>query len=341
MKTVGLVTSALWTDFNNDNQLDLMVVGEWMPVTLFRNEGGKFNDITKQAHLEKTTGWWNSVNGGDFDNDGDIDYILGNLGLNSKHKAGKVQPFHIYCDDFDNTGTFDIVLGYYNKGVCYPSRGRQCSSEQMPFIKKKFPTYEAFGKATIEEVYGRTALNTALHYQAREFRSGLLKNNGDGNFEFIPFKNEAQVSPNYGSFIWDVNSDGCLDVVLVGNQYPVEVETGRYDGHYGLVMTGNCDGNFEPLPAASSGIFVDGDAKSLVAVFNAAAGSFILVSGMNDASLVVHLLPLDGQLSEPQTGTASFSTEITFNGKTRKHEIYCGAGYLSQGSKKLPSRENM
>ncbi|MCH8905411.1 MAG: VCBS repeat-containing protein, partial [Bacteroidetes bacterium] len=143
----GLVTSAIWTDFDNDGSKDLIVVGEWMPISFYHNNSGKFENKTEEFGFGNSTGWWNKIIEGDFDKDGDMDYVAGNLGLNYKYTATVEEPLHIYCYDFDRSGTFDIVLGYYNGGTCYPVRGRQCSSQHMPFIPQKFPNYNSFGSA--------------------------------------------------------------------------------------------------------------------------------------------------------------------------------------------------
>ena len=161
----GLVTSAVWTNFDQDDQLDLIVVGEWMPVSIWRNDNGQFMNMTEDYGLQNTTGWWNRIAEADFDGDGDMDYVLGNLGLNYKYKATDTEPLHVYCHDFDQSGSSDIVLGYYNQGVCYPVRGRECTSEQMPNIKQKFSTYHEFGSASLMDIYGED-LSKALHHEA-------------------------------------------------------------------------------------------------------------------------------------------------------------------------------
>ncbi|KAA3623198.1 MAG: hypothetical protein DWQ02_24845, partial [Bacteroidetes bacterium] len=158
LESPGLVTSAIWTDFDQDNDLDLILAGEWMPISFFENNDGKLIDQTAAYGLENSTGWWNKIIAEDFDGDGDIDFVAGNLGLNYKYKASQEEPLHVYCSDFDNTGTFDIVLGYHEQGTIFPVRGRQCSSEQMPYIQEKFPTYKDFAEASIDEIYGKRDL---------------------------------------------------------------------------------------------------------------------------------------------------------------------------------------
>lgn len=262
----GLVTDAIWTDFNNDQQLDLIVVGEWMPILMLKNQGGQFSNVSNEAGLANSTGWWFSIASADFDNDGDMDYVVGNLGLNYKYKATEEEPFHVYCSDFDENGSLDIVLGYYNDGELYPLRGRQCSSEQMPFIKTKFQTYQEFGLATLIDIYGERSLNNALHYKAKTFATSYLENLGNGRFKIIALPNSAQLSSVHGILTEDFDGDGNIDIVIAGNLYPAEVETPRNDAGIGLFLKGNGKGSFKVVNVKESGLFVDGDVKGLALI---------------------------------------------------------------------------
>ncbi|MCH8903830.1 MAG: VCBS repeat-containing protein [Bacteroidetes bacterium] len=218
----GMVTSALWTDFDKDGAMDLFVVGEWMPLSLYHNENGNLVNSTEKYNLQNTTGWWNRIVQADIDGDGDQDYIVGNLGLNYKYKASVEEPLHVYCSDFDRNGTMDIVLGYYNQGECYPVRGRECTSQQIPFIKEKFENYESFGLATLYEVYGDD-LNTALHQEAKLFESCYLENKGEDGFAVIPLPTRAQFSTVFGIIPEDFDKDGHMDLIIAGNLYVSEV----------------------------------------------------------------------------------------------------------------------
>ena len=166
MNNLGMVSDAEWLDLDNDKNLDLVIVGEWMPIMIAKNTGTQFMDLTGESGLENGTGWWFSVASADFDKDGDLDFIVGNLGLNYKYKASLESPFEVYANDFDHNGSLDIVLSYQEMGVAYPLRGRECTSNQMPFIKEKFPSYHDFGMADLSTVYGAEELKKATHYKA-------------------------------------------------------------------------------------------------------------------------------------------------------------------------------
>ncbi|MCF7567977.1 VCBS repeat-containing protein [Sabulilitoribacter arenilitoris] len=262
LQDIGMVTDATWTDFNGDNILDLVVVGEWMPITFFANENGKFINKTNVFGFEKSTGWWNTIIAKDFDNDGDIDFVAGNLGLNYKYRASEKETFDVYADDFDNNKSTDIVLGYYYDGEQYPVRGRQCSSQQIPAIEIKFKDYNSFAKADIEDVYSTQSLKDALHYKAYTFASSYIENLGNGNFKTKALPNEAQVSSINSILSKDVNDDGHIDLIVSGNLYTSEVETPRNDASYGLYLQGNGLGEFKPMPATKSGLYVKGDVKN-------------------------------------------------------------------------------
>ena len=187
----GLVTSAVWTDIDTDGDDDLLVVGEWMPLKVIKNNGNAFVDATEEFGLSKTVGWWNKVVATDYDKDGDVDYIVGNLGLNHKFHASPEKPFHVYGSDFDKNGSVDVVLAKYDKDIQVPVRGRECSSEQMPFVAQKFPTFTQFADASISDILGE-GMKQALHYEATIFESIILEKNG----KWFCHKLFASCSPN-------------------------------------------------------------------------------------------------------------------------------------------------
>lgn len=262
-QNLGMATSAVITDFNNDSWEDIIIVGEWMSIKVFQNNQGIYKEVSEELGLRKdTTGWWWSITQADFDKDGDMDYILGNNGLNYKYKATEEETFDIYMKDFDENFKSDIVLSYYNKGKQYPVRGKQCSSQQIPGIKNKFKKYETFSTATLEDVYGKKNLENALHYQVKSFASIYLENK-NGKFIIHKLPVEAQVSSVHQIIVDDFDNDGNIDALLAGNLYQSEVETPRNDGGHGLFLKGNGKGDFLPVPVIKSGFYTSGDVKDL------------------------------------------------------------------------------
>lgn len=282
---LGMVTDAKSFDLNGDGSSDLILSGEWMSPRILLNANGKFEEAS--SGLESAIGWWNTLSVIDIDNDGDMDIMAGNLGLNIKYKASPESPFSVYCHDFDENGTFDIVLSYYEKGSCFPVRGRQCSSQQMPFIKKKFPTYDQFGVATVSDIHGEN-LEKALQYHATEFRSGGWINDGSGQFEFIPFPNEAQIFPVQGIVTMDINDDGNQDLILAGNYYNREVETTRSDAGIGCVLLGNGDGSFKAMPATEHCLALYKDVRD-IKLLKGNGSTKLVVANNNDKVQVYRL----------------------------------------------------
>ncbi len=263
LKHLGMVTDAVWTDYDQDNDLDLIVTGIWMPITFLENTNGNFTNSTQKVGLQNTEGWWYSISKDDIDNDGDDDYVLGNLGLNYKYKAGGNAPFSVHYDDFDDNGKHDIVLSYYNYGKQYPLRGRSCSSQQIPGIKKKYKNYNSFAAATLSDVYGLEELNQALHYEARTFASITIENIGSSDFKIRPLPHLAQVSNINSSIIHDVDKDGIKDIIIAGNLFGSEIETTRNDAGMGLFLKGRGNFDFEPKNMGETGLFLPYDVKEI------------------------------------------------------------------------------
>ncbi len=260
---LGMATSAVITDFNNDTWLDIIIVGEWMPIRVFKNMKTEFVEVSEDMGLNSDTrGWWWSIKEGDMDNDGDMDYIVGNNGLNYKYKATANETFDIFVDDFDKDSNNDIVLSYYNDGKQYPLRGRQCSSQQIPAIKEKFKNYEAFSEATLVDVYSEKALKSALHYQIKSFASIYLENK-DGKFVVHELPVETQLSSINQTLVEDFDKDGSLDMLVAGNMLNSEVETPRNDASIGVYAKGDGKGGFQTISASNSGFFVFGDVKDM------------------------------------------------------------------------------
>ncbi len=263
LREYGMVTDAIWTDLNDDNRPDLITVGEWMSPRILMNYSDGFKDETPEE-MQEQTGWWYSIAAADFDGDGDTDLVGGNLGLNYKYKASSDAPFEIYTNDFDESGSLDIVLGYHANDEVFPLRGRECSSAQMPFIKTQFPTYDAFGKATLSEVYSTPKLEQSTHYTARNFASSYFENKGNGSFQIKNLPQLAQVSSINDILVKDFDKDGHLDLLVAGNLYDSEVETPRNDASIGLLLRGDGKGNFETVPSSESGVQIIGEVRHLL-----------------------------------------------------------------------------
>lgn len=278
IENIGLVTDAVFSDYDNDNDDDLIIVGEWMPITVFKNDNGVFKKDESNT-FSNTEGLWFSIENMDIDNDGDEDYFVGNLGLNTKFKASKEKPFHVFCDDFDNTGTYDIVLTSNYKGALVPSRGRECSSQQMPFIKEKFPTYDEFANAKLEDVYGKEALDKALHLKAVMLKSIFIENMG-GSFEIRELPRELQIAPIMDFEFSDINNDNINEVIAVGNHYNSEVETVRYDASLGNIFSYS-NGGFKVLIVEETG-FVNKSNSKDITILKGKKDQKILVANNND-----------------------------------------------------------
>lgn len=264
LKNLGMVTDAVFSDIDNDKDEDLLIVGEWMTITVLENNKGNFTNVSKAYGIEDSTrGMWWSITASDLDGDGDEDYIIGNLGKNNKFKASKEHPFKVYANDFDNNGTNDVVLAKFYKTDYVPLRGRQCTSEQMPYVAKKFKDYHSFASSKLIDILPEDKINEAVVYQIESFESIILENkNGTLIRKSLP--NEGQISPIKSSIVFDINNDGYKDIITVGNHYGVEVETTRYDAGYGAVFLGGEDLNYTFVSPKKSGLYVPHDSRDIL-----------------------------------------------------------------------------
>jgi hypothetical protein len=282
---LGMVNDAKWVDFDQDGQIDLIIVGEWMPVTFFRNEQGNFRNVTQELGLDKKTGWWFSIESADMDGDGDLDFVAGNFGLNSKYRGTDKEPFEVFYSDLDNNGLKDIVLAYSKDGRKYPYRRKGDASKQVPGISEKFKTYASYAESDVYEIYGKENLDRALHYQANTFESFYIENKGNSKFEFHRLPVEAQFSSINDILINDYNRDNVPDILIAGNLYGTEVRTPRNDAGIGLLLTGDGKGNFIPINHTESGFFVPFDVKSLAEING--NGVWYVLAGCNNDDMQV------------------------------------------------------
>ena len=279
----GLVTDVRFADLDGDKDPDLLVVGEWMKVTWFRNDGGHFTDVSTDAGLGGTHGWWYSAAVADVNEDGYPDIIAGNLGWNSKFHNTAEKPLHIYWADFDDNGRHDIVLAKEKDGKQLPVRGRECSSQQCPMILRKFPTYAQYASSDLAGIYTQEKLSGALHLQATMMLSTVFVNDGKGHFTSQALPMLAQIAPINAIIPMDVDGDKHVDLVCAGNNWGAEVETARYDAGTGTVLRGDGKGGFAPMPITRSGFFAWGNVKDLALVRTGADKvPLIVVANNND-----------------------------------------------------------
>ncbi|ASV29177.1 VCBS repeat-containing protein [Maribacter cobaltidurans] len=333
-----MVTSALWSDYDNDGWTDLMVVGEFMPITLFHNNQGKLVHIApEKAGLLDTSGWWNSLVGGDFDNDGDIDYLLGNVGLNNRYNVSKNTPVSIYAKDFDKNGKIDPVMSYYTDGDEYIVHSRDEIIGQINAMRARFKTYESYSDVTFKEAFLPEEIEGSYILRSSLFESSFLENLGNGQFSIKALPKSCQIGPIEGILVEDFDRDGNLDALLTGNSYTTEVSIGRYDAIKGIVLKGNGKGQFSTLPIEKSGFFNDWDASALTRLTNAEGTMYVLVAN-NDAALKIFELNNQekGLFSSIKVPANIVSAEIVLNnGTSYKREFYLGEGYLSQNSRSI------
>lgn len=288
LKNIGMVTDASWIDYDHDGDPDLVVAGEWMKVTLFRNDKGHFIDVTRAAGFDETSGWWNCLAVADVNGDGNPDLIAGNLGLNSLLKASVGEPVEMYLNDFDNNGSLDQVICSWQRGKSYPVASLDDLAGQIPGLKKKFPHYSDFAGKSAKDIFGKKALSQSIVKKVVLFETCLFLNNGDGTFRREKLPMEAQFSPIRDILVRDVNRDGIMDLVMVGNNYAVRPAYGRYDASYGWCILGNKNGLYKTLMPVESGFRVSGDARRIVPVD--ISGKHYVVAAVNDGKMQIFRL---------------------------------------------------
>ncbi|MFN8580078.1 MAG: FG-GAP-like repeat-containing protein [Gemmatimonadaceae bacterium] len=280
---VGMVTAATWGDIDGDGALDLIVVGEWMPVTVFRQVQGRFENRTREAGFGDTEGWWSSVTAADLNGDGKLDLVLGNLGLNSYIKASPAEPAHLYVHDFGNTGALKQILTFYNHGVSYPLAGRDELVKLIPALRPRYPSYASFGASRFEDIFPSSERSQALVRTAKTFASMVAMGRGDGTFALHALPAEAQFAPVYASVVRDFDGDGRPDLLLAGNFFGVMPVVGAYDASLGLVLTGAGDGTFRAMELAESHLILDGQVRDIKPLVRANGQRLFVVARTNNS----------------------------------------------------------
>ncbi|WP_422348431.1 VCBS repeat-containing protein [Flagellimonas sp.] len=286
LSRIGMVTDALWTDFNGDGIKDLILVGEFMSIRFFSNENGKLIEATDAVDTQNSKGWWNKIVEGDFDNDGDQDYIIGNFGWNSQLKASPDEPVQLYAKDFDDNGAIDPILCSYLMGESYPVFSKDDLVEQLAGLKAKYVNYSDYASQKITDIFSPEELEDAYLLEANNFSTSYMENLGDGKFKLTPLPIQTQFSPIYAILAKDVNKDGNLDLVLAGNFYGTRVKYGRYDANNGLLLLGNGQGDFQAVADVESGLNVAGEVRDLVMINGNSEAPLLLFARNNQPVLV-------------------------------------------------------
>ena len=333
---IGMVCDALFSDFDGDGQPDLLLAGEWMPVTFLKNTGGKFTNVTEASGIANQPGWWNSIAAGDFRHTGRMDYIVGNTGTNTLYKASTQYPVYITAKDFGNSGGYAAVPSLFlpdKDGVLkeFPANGRDEIIDKMPFLKKRFNNYSSFATTTMNDVFTAEQKAGALRLSVNNTQSCYLRNDGGGKFTMLPLPAMAQASVINGMVVDDFDGDGALDVLLTGNDYGTEVSIGRYDALNGLLLLGDGKGDFVPASILQSGIYIPGNGKALVKMMGA-SGKYLVAASQNGDALKIYQLkaPVNTVRINPGDSYAIIKLK---DGSVRKEEFYYGSSFLSQPSR--------
>jgi enediyne biosynthesis protein E4 len=333
LSMIGLVSDALWTDFNNDNQPDLILAGEWMPLTFLQNKGGKLIDVTSQTGIGDKVGWWNSLVGGDF-------------GKNTYFQCSADEPLSIYAKDFDKNGLYDPFISCYwadstGKKQEYFYHTRDDMIKQLVMIRVKFKTYGAFGSATVKDVFTKEEMQGVQKMQANWMYSSFIENVGNGKFKITALPIEAQLAPIYGMMTYDYDGDGLLDVVMVGNDFGMELQQGRADAFNGLVLRNKDGKNFTPLSIQQSGFVVSHDARALtrIAVQNNTQ-ELLLATQFKDDLKVFSPKKTVKKLIKLQNNEVK-AVILLKNGQKRLVEFPWGHSFMSQESRTIGLDETM
>jgi hypothetical protein len=326
---VGMICAALWTDVNNDGWHDLLIAGEFTPIRILINEQGKFKS---PKEIKNSSGWWNSLTAGDFDSDGDTDYIAGNLGLNSHFHASEKEPLCIHAKDFNMDGRIDPIMSYYVQGESYVGHPRDILVDQINSMRARFRSFKVYSEVTFEESFLPEELEDAFVVCADRFENAYLENTGKGNFNIKALPIPAQTAPVYGVVSGDFTGDGNLDFIAIGNAYSPEVISGRDDASIGWLMAGDGKGNFNSIHNMESGFFADGDGKGLAMVTTTSGPRLIATN--NNGPVGVYKFNQQSVIFKPETND-SYAIVTLQDGRNYKSEFYYGSSYLSQSDRSL------
>ena len=261
LKELGMITDMTWADVDMDQDPDMLIVGEWMPVKVFINEEGRFTERSDSWGLSGTEGWWNRIIARDLDGDGDTDLVLGNHGLNSRFRASPEKPVTMYVNDFDLNGTVEHIICAFNGDTAYPLAMKDDMVRQIPALGSTFETFRSYSGQTIHDIFSAEILQRSVVKQVHMLESAVLINNGTGSFLLHALPAESQLFPVYAITTGDFDHDGICDILLGGNLSRAKPETGIYCAGHGLFLKGNGAGAWSPVPADSSGFFTQGEIR--------------------------------------------------------------------------------
>lgn len=340
LSNIGLVNDALWTDFNQDGKPDLIIACEWSSLTFLQNEGNTFKNITSETGIADKLGWWTSLLGGDFDNDGDIDYIAGNYGENTYFKCNGNEPMRLYAKDFDNNGLYDPFISCYwrdslgnRKEYFYHTRDDMI--KQLILIRRKYKTYASFGEATVSDVFTKEELEGAQILKTNWLETSYIENLGNGKFKISTLPTAAQMAPIRGMLVDDVDQDGLLDIMMVGNDFGMELLQGRADAFNGLVLKNLGKSQFKSITINESHFFVPKDARALTRL-TLANGSDLILATQNRSELKAFMTSSSATTKVIPVQPQEVKAEITLqNGQKRLQEFYWGNSFLSQESRSI------
>ncbi len=260
---IGMITDMVWADIDNDSDLDMVIIGDWMPVKVLINDKNTFRDESEKYNLSDTEGWWRTIAAKDFNNDGNIDFVLGNHGLNSWFRASVIKPVKMYINDFDMNGSTEQIICTFNGNKSYPAAMKDDIVKQIPSLATKYQKFSDYSDQTIQDIFPEEVLKRSVVLNARIMESSVMINSGKGSFKLTPLPPEAQFAPVYAIAANDINKDGICDILLGGNLYRAKPETGIYDASYGLFLKGTVSGKNEYItePVISSGFFIKGEIR--------------------------------------------------------------------------------
>jgi hypothetical protein len=339
LDSIGMVSDAMWSDFDADGLPDLILACEWMPLTFLRNTGKGLERIHPSEEIDRAIGWWNSLGAADFDQDGDMDYVAGNYGLNTYFKCDAGEPVRVYAKDFDQNGTLDPFISCYfpdssGKRQEYFFHSKDDMQKQLILIRRKYERYADFGRARASDVFTKEEMKGVMVLEATHMASVWLENLGKGQFRMHALPMEAQFAPLYGMQCQDFDGDGRPDILLTGNDYGMETGQGRADALNGLLLLNRGAGRFEPQGLDASGFLVRGDARALATVM--VGGRPMVVSTQNRKGLQLYRWASgEGFVLEPQQGEA-YAILTLSGGKRQRVEFSSLHTFLSQSSRKIP-----